>query len=137
MIPSPQVYRYVAIPLRQESRVIKDYLKLLVNLWDSVAQSHRYGEPIPDAGFVIQPEFEALELNIIQEGDRNLVWGNVQGALTEMKKYYQDTPDDPAFRLEVIIQYNYFLEGYARTQGRKSACPPPSGTAKSPPARER
>ena len=117
LTPSPHEYRYLHYEMRDKVPLLPiGYLHYLVKQYDRQAQTHtNFDEPIPPEGVVLRAPTDLLDLHIIQEGDMNLVWGNVQLAIKEMRKYYEGKATEvEGYWSEVAIQFNYFLEGWAR-----------------------
>ena len=103
--------------------MFKEYCQYLTDRYDAIAQTHKFDEPVDQAGFNFTVNPELVELHVMQEGDRNLIWGNVQNAIVMMKRFYHNeaTPD-PAPWVEIIVQQNYWLQGYVRMASRGLDC---------------
>ena len=115
-IPSPHKYTYILYTSYQIQKIPKSYLAHLVHQFDITAQGHtNFDEKIPHEGYTIKLDHELVQLDIIQHGDKNLVWGNVKNALVEMKKHFADrrVPSQTDL-VEVAVQDGHILEGYVR-----------------------
>ena len=97
-------------PLLAES-----YAQYLVRAYEHIAHPYLFDQPIAKEGFNISLRHDLVELHVIQEGDKNMVWGNVQLAIGKLKEWYnaKETGNQVPW-LEVGVQNGWFLEGWVR-----------------------
>lgn len=84
--------------------------------------------PIPPEGLVLDAGSATIQVQLVvsQEGDRNLVYNNVRGALQEMLNYYNSQTTDLLPMSEVSVSDGFYLEGYVTMSGKDATCAQPA-----------
>ena len=114
---SPSTYRFEVYELDGHKPLGKSYFDYLLKEFDIKAQHHRGSDPAGGDRIVL--DYDGIQLDIIQEGDRNLMWHNVQNAIKLLQAWYNDPLRVfPAKWTEVVILETRFLQGTVKMAAR-------------------
>ena len=83
--------------------------------------------PVPADGLVLGSgtPMAQIELVVQQEGDKNLVFSNIRGALQEMLAFYDGQTTGLLPMSEVHVLNGFYLEGYVTLSGTSATCGQP------------
>ena len=98
---------------------------MIVILRDFRAQAIKKGfsTPVPPDGDVFTYlERLNIDLHITQEGDKNLIYGNVEAAVNAMLDEYGKITSDEVELMEVHVLDGFYLEGYVTLMKRGFGC---------------
>ena len=97
----------------------------ILDTWADEITDGGIATPVPPEGLVLDHFPTVLELRVSQQGDKDLLYTNVRGAIHSMIDFYNSQRSELAVLSEVHVLDGFYLEGYVTIAERGAVCGQP------------